>query len=310
MSYKEQIEGIIETIYKRQSYILDNEVKQVLLDDAQHKLISAPAGGTKTTLTQLMVNLLKLDFMINGVRHNQKITDKKDRVPTLISKSRILCLVYNAHNAEDIQTVHAKFYNLLTQLKITSSSPAQINYVEPGVYATTLHAYAKKLVEDNLAVLKLRSFELSKDEIIASQFRGAVNSVMKESSLTVNSNMISDAKRLYDLYVGLKLYETPIEQPLTDSVQFELALQNTQIPPRYLRKIFDAYDKRKKALKINEFSDMLRRADEILKIPEIREHYNSFFDIIVADEVQDFTPLMFSIYKALVGKKTRTITVG
>lgn len=310
MSYKGKIEGIIETIYKKNNYVLDNEVKKVLLDDAQHKLINAPAGGTKTTLTQLIVNLEKLNFMVKGSIHNRDIDSVKDRVPTTISQKRILCLVYNKHNASDIDTVHAKFYNLLTHLKYISPSPAAKNYVEPGVYATTLHSYSDKVVKDNLAVLKLREFRLSKEENISANFRSTVAKVLENSSVPVSQNLINDAKALYDLYVGLKLYETDKDTPLTDSVQFELALQNTQLPSKYLREIFDKYDNRKKMLKLNEFSDMLRLADNILQVPEIREHYSNYFHIIVADEVQDFTPLMFSIYSSLVGPNTKTVTVG
>lgn len=310
MSYKGKLEGIIETIYKKNNYILDNEVKEVLLDDSQHLLLSAPAGGTKTTLTQLIVNLVKLDRMIQGVKHNKKVNSPRDRIPTTISQSRILCLVYNKHNAGDIDTVHARFYNMLTQLKYTSPSPAAVNYVEPGVYATTLHSYANEIIKNNLAVLKLREFNLSKEENIKANFAAVVTKVMEQSSVAVTNTLINEVKTLYDLYVGLKLYETPEDKPLTDSVQFELAMQSTQVPSKYLREIFVSYDKRKKLLKLNEFSDMLRLADDLLKIPEIRESYKTKFDIIVADEVQDFTPLMFSIYKTLVGPNTRTVTVG
>ena len=310
MGYKGKIEGIIETIYKKNNYTLDKEVKEVLLSDAQHKLISAPAGGTKTTLTQLMVNLEKLDFMVKGTIHNQKVDSPRDRVPTIINSNKILCIVYNRHNAGDIDTVHARFYNLLSQLKFISPSPAARNYVEPGVYATTLHSYADKVVKDNLSVLKLRGFALSKEENINANFRATVERVLADSSVPVTQNLINDAKMLYDLYVGLMLYETPEEKPLTDSVQFELALQNTQIPPKYLREIFTKYDARKKMLRLHEFSDMLRLADQVLKVPEIRSHYSSMFHMIVADEVQDFTPLMFSIYSSLVGPDTKTITVG
>lgn len=310
MSYKGKVEGIIETIYKKNNYVLDNEVKKVLLDDSQHKLISAPAGGTKTTLTQLMVNLEKLEFMVKGSIHNGKVTSPKDRIPTTIPQSRILCLVYNKHNAGDIDTVHAKFYNVLTHLKYISPSPVNRNYVEPGVYATTLHSYADKIIKENLSVLKLREFKLSKDENVSANFRATVNKVLAESSVAVTQTLINEAKALYDLYVGLKLYDTPLDKPLTDSVQFELSLQNTQLPSKYLRDIFTQYDKRKKMLRLNEFSDMLRLADNALQVPEVREHYQNYFSIIVADEVQDFTPLMFSIYKSLVGPETKTITVG
>ena len=310
MSYKGKIEGIVETIYNKNNYILDKEVKEVLLSDEQHKLISAPAGGTKTTLTQLMVALEKLDYMVKGTIHNNKLTNPRDRVSTIIPQNRILCIVYNRHNAGDIDTVHARFYNLLTQLKYISPTPSDKNYVEPGVYATTLHSYADKIVKENLSVLKLRSFALSKEENISAHFRSIVVKTLEESSVPVTQTLINDAKMLYDLYVGLMLYETPEDKPLTDSVHFELALQSTQIPPKYLREIFKKYDARKKMLKLAEFSDMLRLANEVLKVPEIREHYSSFFNIIVADEVQDFTPLMCSIYSALIGPNTKTITVG
>lgn len=308
--YKGKIEGIIETIYKQSNYILDNEVKQVLLDDSQHKLLSAPAGGTKTTLTQLMVALEKLDFMVKGSIENKNARTAQDRVPTVIPQDRILCLVYNRHNASDIDTVHAKFYNMLSHLKYISPSPAMRNYTAPGVYATTLHSYADKIIKENLGTLKMREFNLTREDIISSQFRSTVEGVMKKSSLEINNNHIHEAKGLYDLYVGLKLYETPVDKPLTDSVQFELALQNTQLPSKYLREIFERYDKRKKMLRLNEFSDMLRHADTILKVPELREHYSNYFSIIVADEVQDFTPLMFSIYSSLIGPRTKTVTVG
>ena len=310
MDFKKKLEDIIVRIYKTAGYTLDKEVLDVLLSDDQHRLISAPAGGTKTTLTQLIVVIEKLRFLVEGSKINMGIKSNIDRVETIIPKEKLLCLVYNNHNVGDIDGVHAKFYNMLVGMKLISPSPAARNFVEPGVNSCTLHSYSTTLIKENLRILKLKEFNLAKDTVLKAQFRSVVEKVLQDSSVDITSSVISDAKRLYDLYVGLKLYETPEDQPLINSVEFELALQNALVPLKYLREIFLNYDKRKKMMKLYEYSDQLRLADDLLKIPEIKEEYSNKFHLIIADEVQDFTPLMFSIRKALVGPNTKTVTVG
>lgn len=310
--YKKKVDTIIQRIYQSFNYTLDNEVREVLLDDAQYKLISAPAGGTKTTLTQLMIALRKLDVLVEGSRHNSKVTSRVDRAPTTIFKNKLLCLVYNKHNTEDISHVHAKFYNELLAQKFISASPSAAHFVEPGILATTLHSYALTIIEENLQLLKLRSFKIADEKLLRLNFQKIVEKALESSSFKnkLNPMAINDTKTLYDLYVGLELYLTPKDKPLTDNPQFELALQGTNVPSKYLREIFETYDKRKKLLKLNEFSDILKIASGLLEIPSVQEQYSTYFDTIVADEVQDFTPLMFSILRKLVGKDTRFIAVG
>lgn len=315
MAYKDQIKGVIEAVYKKMDYTLDDEVLNVLLDDSQHKIIKAPAGGTKTTMTQFMENLYKLHFMVEGVKHNSKLGPDgkpiapRDRIATTIPADRILCLVYNRHNTADIDTVHAKFYNSLVDLKFISASPSAKNFVIPGVTASTMHSFSeKRVISENLSLLKLREFKLANEENISANFRSVVKSVMEESSVQLTTQLINDIKALYDLHVNLMLYKS--EAPLTDSVQFELALSGTQVPSKYLPEIFKKFDSRKKMLKLWEYSDQLRLADELLQIPAVRERYSNFFHSIVADEIQDFTPLMISILKSLIGPETKTVSVG
>jgi superfamily I DNA/RNA helicase len=315
MAYKDQVKGVIEAVYRKMDYTLDDEVLNVLLDDSQHKIIKAPAGGTKTTMTQFMENLYKLHFMVEGVKTNSKLgadgkpISPRDRVATTIPADKILCLVYNRHNTADIDTVHAKFYNSLVDLKFISASPSAKNFVIPGVVASTMHSFAeKRVISENLPLLKLREFKLANDDNINAQFRSVVKSVMESSSIQLTTQLQNDIKALYDLHVNLMLYKT--EAPLTDSVQFELALSGTQVPSKYLREIFKKFDSRKKMLKLWEYSDQLRLADDLLQDPKVKEYYSNFFYSIVADEIQDFTPLMISILKSIIGPNTKTVSVG
>lgn len=301
---------IVKKAYDHLRYTLDEEVLNVLLSPEQHKLICAPAGGTKTSLTQMAVALLKLEKLVTGLRHNRKVNSPYDRIASSISRDRILCIVFNRHNAEDIKTVHGKMFDSIYAQSYFSYDPSDEHYSDPSVTASTLHAYSLSIIKDNLDVLKLRSFDLTAETKTRPQFESIIKSVMAESSVPITNSLINNIRQLYDLYVGLKLYETPEDRPLTDTVQFELVLQGMDVPAKYLREIFTKYDKRKKLLRLFEFSDQLRLADQILNIPEKREYYSNYFEVIVADEVQDFTPLMFSIYKSLVGPNTKTITVG
>ena len=56
---------MVKQVYGRLGYTLDHEILDVLLDDAQHKLVRAPAGGTKTTVSMVWVNLEKVKRMVN-----------------------------------------------------------------------------------------------------------------------------------------------------------------------------------------------------------------------------------------------------
>lgn len=308
--HKLDLKPVVTRVYDRLGYSLDKEVLDVLTSYDQHKIIRAPAGGTKTTMTQFMVNLYKMVYLIEGTAINEKITSNKDRVDTVIPEAKLLCLVYNKHNVEDIKNVHARFYGQLMDLGLFSPEVTRKNYTMPGVTASTVHGFGEKVIRDNLKFLNLKSFALAKDEIIRAQFKSVVNKVMEKSSLTVTPALIKDIKTLYDLYVNLLLYKTPEDQPLTDSIQFELVLSSMDVPSKYLREIFSSFDRRKTLLKLWEYSDQLRLAEKILSNPTIQETYKKKFNTIVADEIQDFTPIMVEVLKNIIGEETKTICVG
>jgi len=289
---------VIHRVYDKLGYTLDKEVVDILLDKHQHKLVKAPAGGTKTTLSQMWVCLKKLEKVVDATKKNREIPRSAS---TSYFSSQIQSYVYNKHNTDDIHHVHSKMYEAFKSLGLLNDDPNHARYSTERISVSTLHAFAMKLVKDNLSFLKLRSAELTRATVLESTLFSLVERKYPSTKLPK-----SVWNELYALYTNLSMYtgnHDSIKPFLIKLGKFELEVDDVV-------EIFQMYDLTKSRLKMFDFSDYIKHAITLMDIPEVRKKVTNKIDIIVADEIQDFTVLMFDLFRRIVSDDAQTLAIG
>lgn len=289
---------VIHRVYDKLGYTLDKEVVDILLDKHQHKLVKAPAGGTKTTLSQMWVCLKKLEKVVEATKKNREVPRSAS---TSYFASEIQSYVYNKHNTNDIHQVHSKMYEAFKSLGLLNDDPNHARYSVERISVSTLHAFAMKLVKDNLSHLKMRSAELTKPSVLDSTLFSLVERKFPNTKLSKSVWV-----ELYALYTNLSMYTGKY-----DSIKpFLIKLGKFKLEMDAVVEIFQLYDLTKSRLKMFDFSDYIKHAITLMDIPQVREKVTKKIEIIVADEVQDFTVLMFDLFRRIVSDGAQTLAIG
>jgi DNA helicase-2/ATP-dependent DNA helicase PcrA len=288
-------------IYSKLGYTLDDETKKILLNVSQHKLVLAPAGGTKTTLAQVYVILEKIKRVVQAAKKNREGVELMN--PSF-NREQILCIVYNNHNTSDIELAHSRIYRACESLGVVSRDMNKSErYSQSEILAKTLHSLALGLVSDNKEYLKLRLIRQLPEKSARIQLSTIAFKILGTDVSKYNTVL----KELYDLYSNLCLYE---EEAENNSVFREQAEQKVDIPLEVLVQVFQRFDKQKDIQKMYEFSDWIKLAIKLMKIKEIADAIHKKYKIIVADEIQDFTKLMFQLYALLISNEAKTFAIG
>jgi len=285
-------------VYDKLGYTLDGEVVDILLAKHQHKLVKAPAGGTKTTLSQMWVCLKKLEKVVEATKKNREVPRSAS---TSYFASEIQSYVYNKHNTYDIHRVHTKMYDAFKSLGLLNDDPNHARYSTERISVSTLHAFAMKLVKENLSFLKIRSAELTKASVLESTLLSTV-----ERKFTNTKIPKSVWIELYSLYTNLSMYtgnHDSIKPFLIKLGRFDLKVDDVV-------ELFQMYDTTKSRLKMFDFSDYIKLAITLMDIPEVSKRVTNKIDIIVADEIQDFTVLMFDLFRRIVSDDAQTLAIG
>lgn len=297
MSKNDNYRSVITAIYNKLGYTVDEELFRILTSDAQHILVQAPAGGTKTTIGQVYINVERVKQVIKATLENAK---GGALMSTSFNPENIRAFVYNTHNVKDIMMVNNKIYGATSSLGLLNSDNYSSRYSNPLLTASTIHSFAYEMLLENMKLLNLRNLKKASEWVLDLQLSTIIKNILSESG------NLRDYKACYNLYTSLMIYKTNN----FDLLEFRSEISNKQINTEALPKIFKAFDNAKKRLKLYDYSDWLKMADNLLDIPEVRGFYQNRFKIIIADEIQDFTPLMFSIYSKLISNNTKTLGIG
>lgn len=289
---------VIQVVYERLGYVVDTELLNILMDSSQHKLVKAPAGGTKTTLAHMYIMIKKLQKLVYATQVN-KISPHSEA--TTFNKENIYCCVFNKHNVSDIEQVHQKIYGACEDIGLVSSDPMSSKYVDSRITASTLHSLAYEIVENNLNFFKLRELKLANQNLLDVQFK-----VISKTVLGVEFLQLSDLQDIYQLYTNLMLFQFPDNH----ETAFNLAVAKSKLDKSAVIKMCKMYDDQKKRFKLIEYVDLLKMALQLLNQPEIQTYYHRRFQIIVGDEIQDFTRLMFTLFSKLISPTAQSLAIG
>ena len=289
---------VVHKVYDKLGYTLDSEVVAILLDKNQHKLIKAPAGGTKTTLSQMWVCIKKLEKVVEATAINRK---NPRTASTSYFTSDIRSFVYNRHNTSDIRQVHSKIYDAFKSEGLLNNDPNHARYSNEDISVTTLHAFAMKLVKEHLQILKLRSAELTNNSILETTLMSIIEKNFPNAKLHR-----SIWNELYALYTNLSMYTGNF----TSIKPFTFKIEKYDLNQEKVISLFQNFDFIKSKSKMYDYSDFIKLAILLLDNPEVKEKISKRIEIIVADEIQDFTVLMFDLFRRIVNDKSQTLAIG
>jgi DNA helicase-2/ATP-dependent DNA helicase PcrA len=284
---------VIKRMYEIYGFSLSNDLLLALLVEVKQQMILAPAGGCKTTSSQIKLILLKIFWSKIYGRH--------------LTSSECLCLVYNAENRHQMDKKHLDLLAPLSLNGFISFSEESPSYVNSGITSHTLHSFCKYWINIYAEELKLNGYSVLEEGNALTFLNSAINKIKKANPDMKILVKVDRLKSLYDLVWGLNLNYADIcenNELLIDSIN------TIGLLPSQIVEIFKTYDVTKKFFKKYDFTDMLTIMDKLLEREDVRGRMYSLYTCIVVDEIQDFTPLMMCILKKIVGPETRLLAIG
>ena len=249
-------------------------------------LTLATAGSGKTTLMQIKTLLFKL-VLNSRCRKGSKMLGKE-----------ILCLVYNRHNVPDIRNKHMQMTARLKAADIKGLS------IDDDIRVYTMHSFCDMWRKQYVAKLGLTGFTLLTEEQSLAMMKRSVKLAYKMLKLPVDGDL--SGKNLLSFYVLCKeSCKCPGEMQDTDKFRSLGAGINV------IEKCFERYEVAKKTKKTYDYCDMLVRFYELVSTDEkVLKDIQRYYSVVICDEVQDFTPIMWKILKVLVGNGKMLDCIG
>lgn len=272
-------------IYQTLGYDMDKDLLLVLLSEPTAQLALATAGGGKTTLSQVKIILEKIY--------------RKTKEGKPLQGSRVLCLVYNDHNVVQMEKKHREMV-----YRLQASNIKGLN-IDSDIYASTMHKYCKKWMTDSryLADTGLLGAKLMTQAQINTMMETTFKLACKKHGIEPDLSKLRDLLQLYNLMIeSLRDYD--------DCANIDL-FNKLNLPKEVIALTFNGYDKVKKARSLYDFADMPKKFLSLLQTnEEARTRIQNYHDYIVADEVQDMTPIMMEILRLIKGEHVPLLAIG
>ena len=278
--------NLIKMLFTVLGYDLTPDLALALCAEPRAQLMIALAGGGKTTCTQIKVLVEKI------IRNSKLHPDRK------LSGDKVLCLVYNKHNVKPMEDTHRQ---MVSRLNIAGIKGLNI---DPLINASTMHSFCDQIRKENVARIGLMGYKLLKDDEIIRLFEMIAGRVFKKRGVNVQVKV--NGKDLAALYALAKESMVDVAE-LRENDKFT----DVNLPIPVLEDIFTFYESMKVTKKSYDFTDLLCKVYKLLtENSEVLRNTQRFFDYVVADEIQDFTPIMMSLLQVLVSDGTPLVCIG
>lgn len=275
--------NLIKMLYKIFGYNLSPDLLYMLLTENLSQLVLATAGGGKTTNAQ--VKLVEAKMV------------KKSRITGgPLRGDKILCLVYNKHNVEPMQEKHKELVG-----KLYASGIQGIN-IDSEIVTRTMHSFCEEWKNMFLRESGLMNFTVMTEYNATNLMTTTLKGLGRKHSTEFKESIPN----------LLKIYALVRESLLDYSEMDKLGqFKDLKLPKEIVIELYEAYDKMKKIRKWYDFTDQLCAVYHLLKEEgKPREFMINYYDYILADEVQDFNPVMMEILKLLSNGTTPLICIG
>lgn len=250
-------------------------------------LILAIAGGGKTTLVHVKALLYKLT-MLSNFRKGKKMTGKE-----------ILYLVYNKHNVADAEEKQRKMVTKLRMAKIKGLE------IDSDLHVRTMHSFCEFWRKQYAAKMGLVGFTSFGDEWESLAAMGRAIRIAYKM-LKEKEDPAVTAKNLLALYNYSKETMKTVDELENTDKFIELG-----IPLTVVEKCFERYEASKNLKKKYDYCDILTKVCTLLENDKkVLEQVQTYYTTIFADEVQDFTPVMWKILRLLTNNGTYLNCIG
>lgn len=276
----------LRTVYQVLGYDLTPDLALAMIAEPKAELVVATAGGGKTTSAQIKIVMEKI------MRRSVLNPEKK------ISGEKILYLVYNRHNVSDVREKHKKIVHKLWAANIKGLD------IDDDINVSTMHSFCNFWRAEYSAKLGLVNYSLLSEDESVTMMSNVVKVLVKKYSLP--SSVKIEMKDLMLLYCWA-VEAQPTEEELKRNEKFV----DIGLPYDLITEIFNLYEANKRIRRKYDYVDMLRKVYTLLTTDEsILARVRRFYEYVVADEIQDFTPLMMDILRVLVGDGTPLLAIG
>lgn len=234
-----------------------------------------------------------------------------------LTSSECLCLVYNAENRIHMDQKHVELLTPLVSNNFVSYNTESDSYMNAGIKSHTLHSFCNYWIQEYLEILGLQDFKVMTSQEGNNFLNPAITKIqIKNKDYSSNTSNKKSKKELvslerfqtlYDLVAGLQLSYDDI---LSNNPLLIEAISSCVLEPSEIVEVFKTYDNTKLFFKKYDFTDMLKFMNKLLDNPDVRNRMHLLYSYIIVDEIQDFTPLMMSILKKVIGENTRFLAIG
>lgn len=280
---------MIKTIYKVLGYDLSPDLLYALADETKEQLIIALAGGGKTTSMSVKINLQKIYRRSKYTNSGKVVGD------------RILSLVYNSKNVQDMIDKNQQVVSKINGLGIPD---LQLDY---NLECKTMHSFCLKWLRlpEYSNFLGLINYSLIEPDRQTNMLTTAIASICKKEGIEV----IPPGLKAHNV-TSLHNYCVETKCTLEDLRDSEKVVDlGVDLP--IIEKIIKIYTNTKKRARLYDYTDLLVNFKKLLDTnPEAKQRIKCYYDYIVADEIQDFTPLLMDILYDIVGEDTSLVCIG
>lgn len=279
---------LTKMLYDVLGMTLTPDIALATIAEPSATLVLATAGGGKTTWAQIKAILEKL--MRKSVYHPGK----------KIRGDSILCLVYNKHNVKDMTDRHRDMVAQLVARGIRGLD------IDSDIHASTLHSFCDFWRREFVADMDLLGATLLEQAQAEAFMKRAIRIACKKMGCEKRAVEIDPAN-------ALSLYTYYRESMCTEITQLTKSDKFVDLGAdiELVQVIFERYDASKKLQHKYDFVDMLYKFYCLMRDNDrIRERVQRYYEYIIADEVQDFTPLMWEILRLMVSDGTPLTCIG
>lgn len=274
---------ILRMVFDILGYDLSSDLAFALCSEPTAELVLSTAGGGKTTGAQIKAICEKIW--------------RKGKSGNAMRGSNILCLVYNRHNIAPMEEKHRE---MVSRLRLANIKGLDI---DDKINANTMHSFCDQWRKEYVAELGLIKYTLLQEDEAERLMNTVLLRILQKYNIKDKDHVSGAVLQLHNLareslcsISDLKTTDKFIDIELDENI---------------LEEIVTTYEKMKSLKKKYDFTDMLVGVYKLfVSKPEVLQRVQKYFDYIIADEIQDFTPIMLKILHILVSDGTPLMCIG
>lgn len=279
--------SIIKIIYKLMGYDISNDLLYALADEPKVQLIIATAGGGKTTGISVKLALEQI------YRKSLFTTSGK------IKGDRILSLVFNSSNVPDMVN---RYTSVIKKINSAKFDGIELDY---HLECRTMHSFCLKWITEYAVDLGIVGYKKIENDLKNKLLMTAINKVCAKEGITKIPTTLRPDGILNARNFCIETKTTMQDNKDSDKIV------DLGVDVSVIEKILMIYDISKKSVRRFDDTDLLILFKKLMDTnEEARRRIVDYYDVITADEVQDFTPFLMDILKSLVGEHTQLYCIG